>query len=251
MNDIEFYKSFRFKEYTYDRPGGANNLAGVPLHFIGYLKRGHGTLISDNGRIDLLTGDLFYIPKGCKYRSYWFGDESTVFDSLGFEYFPLSDKNGFVMQKIEWTEEISTLYSPFLMSKELNATSIGFLYKLLGALEKIMTESPVSKKKSIVDKAISMINDDPSLTMAEHAARLGISESLLYSYFRSELGKKPNLVRQEALCKNAISLLTTTNLKIEEICDKVGISSASYFRKLLFAITGKTPSEIRKSSASL
>ena len=251
MNDIEFYKSFKFMEYTYEGPGGANNLNGIPIHFLGYLKRGHGTLTTRDGCIELSAGDLFYIPKGCKYRSYWFGDDLITFDSLGFEYFPLSEKNGFIIQKIEWSEEIKKLYAPFLRSKELNATSIGCLYKLLGALEGVMTESPVSKKKGIVDKAVSLINDNPCLTMAEYAEKLGISESLLYSYFRSELGKRPNLVRQEALCRIAISLLTTTNLKIEEICDKVGISSASYFRKILFAITGKTPSEIRKSAGSL
>ena len=56
----------------------------------------------------------------------------------------------------------------------------------------------------------------------------------------------PNEYRQIRLCEIGIELLSTTDKKVEEICNILHFSSSSYFRKILKKYTGCTPSEIRK-----
>ena len=58
----------------------------------------------------------------------------------------------------------------------------------------------------------------------------------------------PHALRQKILVEKAVELLTTTDIPIEEVSDRLGFSSSSYFRKILFAQTGKTPSAIRKEA---
>ena len=75
-----------------------------------------------------------------------------------------------------------------------------------------------------------------------------VSLSGLYGIFQKVLEKTPNEVRQEIQCKNAVHLLTTTNLSVEEISSRLHFSSSSYFRKILRKHTGKTPLAIRKGA---
>ena len=48
--------------------------------------------------------------------------------------------------------------------------------------------------------------------------------------------------------EKAVTLLTATDLSVEEISSQLGFSSAAYFRRVLRQITGKTPREIRKTA---
>ena len=93
-----------------------------------------------------------------------------------------------------------------------------------------------------------LLHQNPHLSITEYATLCGISESLLYGCIKKAVHKTPNRLRQEVICENAIELLTTTNLTVEEICDQIHLSSASYFRKLLSSIHQKTPSQIRKEA---
>ena len=47
------------------------------------------------------------------------------------------------------------------------------------------------------------------------------------------------------------NLLTTTDASVQEISDRLGFSSGSYFRKVLRSYTGKTPGQIRKHAAKV
>ena len=75
-----------------------------------------------------------------------------------------------------------------------------------------------------------------------------VSESYLYYTFKKNLKIRPNDYRQKVLCEKAVSLLKTTDKKIDEIADCLDFSSASYLRKVLKKHIGKTPREIRKIS---
>ena len=90
------------------------------------------------------------------------------------------------------------------------------------------------------------MKDDPHLTIPEYAELCGISQTLLYQYVKRCSGKTPNRLRQEILCEKAAQLLYTTGNTIEEICDRLGFSSAAYFRKVFKAVYGESPSRMRK-----
>ena len=47
-------------------------------------------------------------------------------------------------------------------------------------------------------------------------------------------------------CENAKALLRQTDYDIETVSELLSFSSSSYFRKVFFKVTGKTPSQIRR-----
>lgn len=249
MNDAVFLNNFTFNEFNYLKLHHTDNSRGVEQHFIGLVKQGKALIVSEDIRIELKEGDMFYIPKGCKYHSYWnTTHESVLLDSIGFFYFPSASLSGYILQKIDYDSELFRMFEPLSRDKTVNSKAIGQLYLLLDALEKIMVEAKGDCADRMVERLIYLMNEDHTLKISDYAAKCGVSEGLLYIYCKSKLKKTPNRLRQEIACQKATGLLCTTTLSVEAVCDRCGFSSTSYFRKVLFEITGKTPTEIRKEA---
>ena len=249
MNDTVFLKNFTFNEFCYQKHKHNDNSFGVEQHFIGFMKQGKALLVSDGCRIELNEGDMFYIPKGCRYHSYWkLSEENALLDSIGFFYFPSASINGYTLQKIDYNSEIFALFEPLSKDKTVNSRSIGQLYLLLCSLERIMVEDKGDCADRILEKLVYFMNEDHTLNISDYASKCGVSETLIYIDCSSKLKTTPNRLRQEIACKKAVDLLCSTTLSVEDVCDRCGFSSSSYFRKVLFEVTGKTPTEIRRSA---
>ena len=248
MNDTIFCENFRFNEFCFQESKHRDNSFGVGYHFIGFLKEGSARLVSRDQTVTLKENDLFYIPKGCKYHSYWTPEGSVRFDSIGFLDFPTATPNGYRLQKIDDDEAILEAYLPLSRNKTVNAGSIGVLYRLLGLLEPKLALAPGSSDVAISEKLTLLMKQNPHMTIPEYAELCQVSESLLYNYVKRCTGKTPNTLRQEILCEKAAELLYTTSYTVEQISDRLGFSSAAYFRKVLRQFTGKAPSDIRKES---
>ncbi len=246
MNDTIFYKNFRFNEYSFDEARHRDNSSGVAFHFIGYMKCGKGRLVTRDQVLELEEKDLFYIPKGCKYHSYWIPQSCVTFDSIGFLYFPSATHNGYKLQKIHYDQTVWDAFSPLSQDKTVTAASIGVLYRLLGLIEPELEPAPNNNDAAIYEKLVSFMKENPQRTIPEYATLCQVSESLLYNYVKRSSGKTPNRLRQEILCQKAAELLSTTSHTVEEICDKLGFSSPSYFRKIFLSVYQKTPSQMRK-----
>ena len=253
MNDILFFKNFHFNEFCHREDRYTNNSKGTDLHFIGYMKSGRGILTKTDGeRLELKKGDMFYIPKGCRYCSHWIPEDGGArFDSIGFLYFPTKSQGGYALQRIELDPSDLELFRPLSESKELSASSIGRLYSFLGAIEDRLVPSPVDIATDVTQRMTVLMRNDPHRSILEYADSCGVSETALYLYVKRALGVTPNRVRQQVLCDKAVRLLETTNLTVEEISGRLGFSSSSYFRKILWSIYEKTPSDIRRESKAI
>ena len=247
MNDIIFYKSFKFNEFNYNREVRCDNSHGVELHYIGYMKHGSGRIVTEGEEMRISAGEMFYIPKGCKYRSFWMPEGDCVrFDSIGFLYFPTPTPNGYRLQKIERGERVMRAFAPLSESKEHSLASISALYSLLDILKDTMAEAPPDRETALYEDFRGHLRRDPRLTVPEYASLCGVSEALLYARVKEYSGKTPNELRREELCRRATELLRTTDRTVEDICDRLGFSSSNYFRKVFFEIYGKTPSQVRR-----
>jgi AraC-like DNA-binding protein len=249
MNDAVFFRNFRFNEFLFNETQHRDNSRGVDYHYIGLMKHGRGRILSEGQTLEIGEGEMFYIPKGLKYHSWWnTGGEGAVYDSIGFSEFPIQNSGGFMLQKIVRNEEIDRLFKPLSDDKSVNCRSIGVLYSLLGLLEDKLSQVARSKENEISENLLRLMNKDHRLAVAEYAKKLCISEAALYLYTKKAFGKTPNRLRQEVCCNKAVELLKTTDYSVEHISDACGFSSASYFRKVLRAVLGKSPSEIRKGT---
>ena len=248
MNDTIFYKNFRFREFSFRETQHRDNSRGVNLHFVGLMKKGRGLIVSRGQRLEIGEGEMFYIPKGCPYHSYWIAEPEVCFDSIGFLYFPTEAVGGYALQKLPDSQRLRELFAPLSYHKTVNASSIGQLYLLLGEMEKILISAPVKKDVAVAERYLGELARNPHRSIGEYARLCDVSESALYGYTKSAFGKTPNRLRQEALCHKAFELLTATDYSVEQICDRLGFSSAAYFRSVYVSVYGKTPSATRKES---
>lgn len=82
------------------------------------------------------------------------------------------------------------------------------------------------------------------------ASRFNYSPSYFSRYFKRNVGISFSQYIRNKRIKEAIRLLTTTNMTNESICAQIGFSSKNQFYKLLQEYTGKTPLSIRREAQS-
>ena len=241
-----FFSSFYFTEYHFTKYRAVNNMHGISTHYLGYMRKGHARLVSDTNETELREGDLFYIPFGCRYRSYWYGEPDICFDSYRFAHIPEEWNGGFCLQTVPMTEKAREAFLALSSDKAVCCRSVAWLYLLLGEILPFLRPQAQSARERTLQKAQEYIDAHPKLLIRDAARHAGISESGLYTLFKECLGKTPITYKNERLAERAILLLTTTDKSVDEIRHMLGFESAAHFRKILLSASGKTPSEIRR-----
>lgn len=249
MNDIFFYKSFTFNNYSLNKHHYADNRHGVTSHYLAYIIKGTCRILTADNELLMKAGDLFYIPKGLPYQSFWYSEDDLKFLSFGFTFFPESDKNDFILQKIECNEKVIDEIKKIPIKKNIDSITLGAFYSALSLVLPLLKENTSKNNYNVIlEKAKSYIYDNPSCTVGNIAKHCLISESALYHIFKKYGATTPNALIQKLRCEKGVILLKTTDKTVQEISDDLGFSSTSYFRKVLHIHTGKTPREIRKNS---
>ena len=254
MDNLLFYNSFFFTTYIYKVKKHVNNSSGIAHHYIGRLLTGSGHIVTDEGlELQLNSGDIFYLPQGLRYHSYWYPTENrdcpVELESYRFTYFPCQSGKRYILQKITPnTTAIKTL-DRLAADKTVLCSSIGLLYSFLGEVFPTMTAANSNPQKQLFSKARHYILKHPDFRVPELARHCNISESGLYAFFKAYAHTTPIEFKNRLQTEKAVALLGSTDLSIEEISDRVGFQSTAYFRKIVKAQTGKTPTELRKEQS--
>lgn len=248
MKESLFYTAFNFTTYRYLHYHYTDARDGASRHFLGMLESGNCRIVSDDITIEAGPGEPFYIPKGLPYQSYWFSSDRVYLRSYGFDLFPEMGQNSYKLQKLplELAEPLRTI--PLVGHPD--STALGALFTVLGQALPLMDRDGPESSICLWEQAVAYMQQHTNSTAAEVARYCGVSESALYASFKRH-GSTPNRTRQELLMQEAVRLLTTTDLPVQEVSDRLGFSSTSYFRKLLAAQTGKTPTQIRKNAVKV
>ena len=251
MNNKKFFESFSFRAYCFDKDRHTDNLYnnGLASNHICMLYKGSAKLVSKKETVTLNANDFFIIPKDYPYRSYWYTDENSevMWYSFGADYLPILDGGNYRMQKFEVDDTAREIFNKITKNLNVTTENIGLLYLFLSKVSSNLVKDGTNYDASI-SKALEYMQANSSSKMSEVAKACNISEATLYTLFKKRFKKTPNEIRQKILCEKAEELLITTSLSIEEICDKLGFSSSSYFRKILKKHLNTTPSTIRKNS---
>lgn len=85
-----------------------------------------------------------------------------------------------------------------------------------------------------------------SLCVSDVAREVGLSRSHFSTLFRKTVGQSFISYAYTMKLKVASQLLSTTQLTIQDISDKVGMPDAKYFSKWFKRCTGETPSQFRQ-----
>lgn len=243
-----FSSDYHFLRLSFSHTHYTDNRAGTCPHYFGYMRRGHARLVGETRTIEVGVGDLFYIPAGCRYQSYWAGEPEIYFDSLAFPAFLHGEgAGGYPLQKIPFTPALRQRYAA-LADRELtvNYETLGLFFLFLDAVLPHMERRESSRARVVVDRALSYMETVERLSVPALARHCRVSESGLYAAFRAELGHAPLAAWNEKQAARAAFLLRTTDLPIETIAGRLGYCSAAYFRTVIRRQTGKTPRQLRR-----
>ena len=249
MNPLFFSDSFSFSNINLKKKVHYTDArGGCPAYYLAYMIAGHAKIVSDEKTITLKEGDVFYIPKGLPYQSYWYSNgHSLNWLSFGFDHLNTAENTNFTLQVIPCPETVVTKIKALpTVGTLVTCKTLSQFYDIMADILPHMQTSSTGKGEQIVNKAKKYIADHPEYNIPEVAKACGISEPHLYNLFRNITDTTPNEYRQQILCQKGIELLYTTDKTVAEISSILNFSSESYFRKVLIKHTGYTPREIRK-----
>lgn len=107
-----------------------------------------------------------------------------------------------------------------------------------------------TEDENIIELAIHYMkeNMEKHLSLQDIADQIGYSPSHFSMLFKKRTGHSPltyfNLLKIQQACL----LLDTTDMKINQICYKIGIEDTYYFSRLFSKMMGMSPREYRKST---
>lgn len=245
MKHSPFYKNFLFLQFQFSTFHSVDNRAGAPMNYLAMMLRGEGEIVSEQKTLRLKEGDVFIIPKGLAYQSYWRG-EQIQFYSYGFHSLYSDEPLHFRLQTLPCDAPTKAAIAAIFGSN--GAVDCRSLAQFYDAMAKVLPllEQDRSNEQQMVEKIKAAIRKNPHHSLEEIATVCSISEPYIYALFKKHTDTTPNNFRQQVLCQAAVDLLQTTNQPIEQISSKLNFSSSSYFRKVLKKHTGQTPREIRK-----
>ncbi len=249
MDNILFYKQFGFVTYSFKTDKHTDNSAGTVCHFIGKVVHGSATFKSLDGQVMLVDeGDVFYIPLGLKYHSYWQTDKQgrLEWQSYRFSVFPQKENKRYLLQKLFTDTSAREYLSRIDRDQEVDVGSVGALYSFLGRVLPDMKEAYKDPREMVFERVKEYIAKNPSFYVSDLAKYCSMSESGIYAFFREYAKTTPVHLKNSIWAEKGIELLRSTDLPIEEICNRCGFQSVAYFRKVLADRTGKIPSQIRK-----
>ena len=123
-------------------------------------------------------------------------------------------------------------------------------YRLLSSVQMKGGDSDLEFEQ--IDAIVSRITEDvaQSLTAADVARELGMSESRFSRFFRRATGNTYTDFVNHVRINRACQLLMSTDRYITNICYEVGFNNVANFNRRFLEIKGVTPSEFRKQAES-
>lgn len=247
MNDAAYSDNFRFVDFHLSRYHYTDSRDGAARHYLALMLRGECRIVAGKDTLSICEGDVFYIPKGLSYQSFWYGRDEIRFLSFGFGHLLTDEAEDISLQVIPCSEDIREKLRSISTGGHPDCRPLSVFYSVMADLLPTMIRTPERREDTVVRRAETYIEDHPDCSMAELAAACSVSEPYLYVIFHRTTGQTPNTFRQKILCRKAVQLLTTTDRTVEEIASALSFSSASYMRKVLRQHTGHTPRQIRSS----
>jgi len=136
---------------------------------------------------------------------------------------------------------------PFFDEEKIHSLSnIATLMVKYILLERMLTP----KITGNIEKAVAYIHDNlhRELSIQDISRNSNLSKTMLYEAFHRRFHCTVSSYINSKRVERSTELLRKTDLSMEDISQRVGFSSASYYSKIFKKYTGTTPLQYRKSS---
>jgi AraC-like DNA-binding protein len=215
------------------------------------MRCGTAHIVCGDGReMSLDPGDVFYLPIGLSYHSYWYGDEQNdnhvEWDTVAFTH--LSELTGrrYAMQVIHTDEAGLSLLEQLLGTPFEPVRTSGLLYLFLAHALPTMQPDVGDVQGARLEHIKTYMAQHLDESVEEVARHCNVSPSALYQLFREKAGMSTTEWKHQVRVERALMLLRSTDLSVEQISEQTGFCSAGYFRRIVKERTGCSPRELRR-----
>lgn len=126
-----------------------------------------------------------------------------------------------------------------------NLKSKGLFYLLLDAI--INGNDAKSTDRLIISQAQELLSNKSDISIGDIAKRCAVSESGLRALFKKHVGTTPTQYRLNEKLKQAVYLLESTDMSVNEISERLNFFDSAYFCKIFKSQIGMTPKQYSKS----
>lgn len=238
---------------------------GVTQYILIYCTDGKGWISCGATKHILSSGTYFIIPPGIPHTYgaddldpwsiYWIHFTGTLAHTFGDGHDQVREINfsedSRISNRLELFEEVYRSLEAGYSKAQLDYSSSA-LFHLLGTfiyidafrgndLEEESGYSIISRCRHFM-----MENLERKLSLNDICGYLGFSTSYCNALFNKFTGMSPGQYLQNLRIQTAAHLMEISNMKINQICHKVGIGDPYYFSRLFSKTLGVSPSEYRK-----
>ncbi len=236
---------------------------GMPREQILYCIDGKGCLKYDNEAVDIASGDIFFMPRGKAHEYFPYENKWEVrwivFDGSGIK--ELMEELGFKEPAVVHTDDLSVLQKLFdkifitLKADRVygNYLCSGLTYQFIMEFHRLSLDVSVPNgniKNEKLMSALNYIEDNlkNDFSVSELASVSGVSQQYLGRLFRQTINASPAEYIIKRRIREAMRLLSETDMRIADISRECGFSSAGYFCAVFRKTEGITPSAYRNSN---
>lgn len=260
LTDIGYYPaaSYHFRKRE----------VGIDQHVLIYCVEGSGWYLLNGEQHQVKANQFFILPAGIPHSYgadsqdpwtiYWVhftGAHSTFYatgDNLPRDVKPninsrISDRNHI------FEEIFSTLYEEYSLENLRYVSSL--LHYYLASMRYLhlfrhAQSHDANEDTNVVKAAIHYMkeNIEKKLSIEEVAKYTGYSASHFSALFQQQTQRSPLQYFNLLKVQQASLMLQETDMKINQICFKVGIEDSCYFSRLFTKVTGMSPTEYRKKT---
>lgn len=249
---------FKMNLYSYENHYySKNNTAGSFWSALRLQVDGQSEIKSNTFTYTINPGDFLFIPSNSRYEEQAIGDNPIKFYIISFSFresegerfdekFDITKLTNFPKETI--TKRLNTMFENFEKEPVNQLLAVSDFYLLFSEILPSLNEVKPDKLHPAVQKAMEYINTHltDNYSIKDVAKYCHISESRLYHLFNSELKTTPITYKNDMRIKASFTLLTTTNLSIKEIADKMNFASVTHYRYAFKKTTNSTPNRYRK-----
>jgi AraC-like DNA-binding protein len=229
---------------------------------INYITEGEGIMETHEGSYPIREGSVILLRPNLWHRYRPLKEKGWMEHYVGFmgdlaaRIFNSSDVlNGAPVLQIGFQENIMNNFQEIFNHVRTEKPGYhqictGLVTYILGQIISIKKNENFrhSQVENAIQKACLIIRDNPArnLNIEELARDLNTNYSLFRRSFKRYTGLSPMQYHTSLRMKQAVYLLTNSDLSVKEISFNLGFCSVFYFSKLFKEKTGHTPSDYRR-----
>lgn len=218
----------------------------------------------DGKTVTFPKGELLYIPKGCEYSIVFEHADGMRYKGLAADTVINFEMRTLMGEEVYFSKEIVSLASPMPqriadLFNEIVRTCVNLknphlrvmklFYDLLEKISVHLAHPDIlTQSESSVSPAVLYLDNHISDTVSipQLAQMCLLSVSAFRKAFKEYTGYSPVQYRMYSKIVKAQQMLRNTEeMTVKEIAEELGFYDSTYFYRVFFKFTGKTPSEYR------